>query len=527
MNIFHGKIISLDTQNSIYSYLVEQNGRISHVGDTLPDQYQHNGTMIDLGTKSLIPCFGDGHIHFSNWALIAASFFDVRQARNIPQVLEIINEFVSSNKKRKVILAFGLSRHRLDEQRMINARELDTACPDIPMIMVSYDGHSAVCNTGLMKKFPEEIHRLRGFDIQNGHLLHEAFYKGLDYATSMVPPMDLVKSIIKGYDLLARKGVGMIHPVEGIGFPMDLDIRLVKMIAKARSHMNHFQTRTFFQTMDTNKVVKQKFPRIGGCFATAVDGCFGACDAALHEPYSHDPENKGILAHDEETLMKFVKTANRKGLQIALHAIGDAAVTRAVNAIEAALKDFPREDHRHTIIHACMITPDDLLRIARLDIHITLQPGFLISPLEPVSYLNTILGDRLKASSPLKSILDAGIHLSGGSDAPVIHPDPIEGIYGACNHPYDPEQSVSIMDALKMFTYEVAHTSFDDHQRGSLETGKLADMVILNKDPLSLNPKDLRTLKVETLYLNGREYQPGMNVLQVLQAAFKGRKELV
>jgi predicted amidohydrolase YtcJ len=176
------------------------------------------------------------------------------------------------------------------------------------------------------------------------------------------------------------------------------------------------------------------------------------------------------------------------------------------------------------LIHACLISAEDLEKAAKLDIGITLQPGFLISPLEPVEYLEEILGDRVWGSSPLRSILDAGIHLSGGSDAPVAHPDPIEGIYGACNHPYDPEQSVSIIEALKMFTYEIAWTSFDEGERGSLEKGKIADLVILNQDPLAMDPKNLLSLKVEKLYLSGEEYQPGMGIPSMLWNSFRGRK---
>ncbi|MFQ5486738.1 MAG: amidohydrolase family protein, partial [Desulfobacterales bacterium] len=153
--------------------------------------------------------------------------------------------------------------------------------------------------------------------------------------------------------------------------------------------------------------------------------------------------------------------------------------------------------------------------------------GFLISPIEPVAYLNEILGPRVSGSSPLKTILNAGIRLSGGSDAPVTHPDPIEGIYGACNHPYDPDQSVSIIDALKMFTYNVAWTTFDEKERGSLEKGKIADMVILNQDPLTLDPVDLRSLKVEKLFLAGKEYKSGMNLLGMLWNSFTGRQEKI
>ena len=90
-----------------------------------------------------------------------------------------------------------------------------------------------------------------------------------------------------------------------------------------------------------------------------------------------------------------------------MHVIGDAAVSQGVRALEAALLDFPRDDHRHTLIHACLIQPNDLKKIAKLGIGITLQPGFFVSPLEPVEYLTEILGDRVKGSSPLRSILDA------------------------------------------------------------------------------------------------------------------------
>ena len=527
MHTYHGKIISLDTDNNIYNYLVEDQGRIVYVGDSLPLKYEKDSSTVELGDQVLLPSFGDGHLHFSNWALFAALYFDVREARDIPGIQGIIQKFLKQNDKLKAITAFGVSKHSVTEKRLINRTELDQVCPDIPLLLVCYDGHSAVFNTKMLEKFPDEVKHLPGFQEENGHLFNKAYYAGVDYATSLVSPVDLVKIILKAYDLLAENGISMIHTTEGIGYPNDLDITMVSLIARARTKKNQFQTRLFFQTMDVEKVLKRKLPRIGGCFATALDGCFGACDAALHEPYTNDPDNKGILYQSEEEVFEFTKRANRAGLQIEMHAIGDAAVSRAVNAIEAALADYPRTDHRHTLIHACLIRPDDFKKIADLGIGITLQPGFLVSPLEPAEYLTDILGARVKESSPLQSILDAGIHLSGGSDAPVAHPDPVEGIYGACNHPYDPNQSISIIDALKMYTYEVAWTSFDEKERGSLENGKIADMVILNRDPLSLDPKDLRSLAVEKLFLRGEEYTPGMGLGELLWYSFLGNKKKI
>ncbi|MBC2717798.1 MAG: amidohydrolase [Desulfobacteraceae bacterium] len=529
MQTYHGKIISLDKDNNVYEYLVEDQGRIVYLGDSLPTEYSNvdNSNVVELGNRVLMPSFGDGHLHFSSWALIAVSYFDVREAKNISEIQQIIQKEMSENKKKKAVIAFGVSKHCVKEKRLICRKELDDVCPDIPLIIICYDGHSAVFNSKMMEKFSDSVKSLHGFDADKGHLFYESYLAGTDYAASLVPPLDLINSIIKGFDLLAEKGVGLIHATEGIGFPKDLDITLVSLIARAATKKSRFQTRLFFQTMEVEKVVKRKLPRIGGCFATALDGCFGACDAALHEPYSNDPENKGILYQEEDEIIEFAKKANREGLQIEMHAIRDAAVSRAVKAIEAALLDHPRKDHRHTIIHACLIAEEDMKKIVDLGIGITLQPSFLISPLEPVSYLEEILGPRIKKGSPLKTLLNAGIHVSGGSDAPVTYPDPIEGIYGACNHPYDPDQSVSIVEALKMYTYEVAWTSFDEKDRGSLEKGKIADMVIMNQDPLSMNPEDLRSLKVEKLFLSGKEYQSGMGVMGMLWNGLTGRKEKI
>jgi predicted amidohydrolase YtcJ len=123
-------------------------------------------------------------------------------------------------------------------------------------------------------------------------------------------------------------------------------------------------------------------------------------------------------------------------------------------------------------------------------------------------------------------MIDMGIRVSGGSDAPVTPPDPIEGIYAACNH-FNPEQSVIIPEALRMFTYEVAHAGFDEKERGSLETGKIADMVILNKNPLEMDPHNLRELKIEKILLEGKPYKRGKGIGGMIAGAIKGRNRKI
>jgi predicted amidohydrolase YtcJ len=516
MKIFHGDIVACDRDNRVFEYLVENNGRILYAGNELPAEFARKGDRIELGDRALLPSFGDGHLHFSNWALVATVFFDVREARDIDKLGEMIRDFSQKNKASKVLAGFGLSQHSVAEKRLLTREDLDKYVEDRPVYLIGYDGHSAAINSKMLAMFPDTIKQTHGFDAEKGHVFHEAYYVATDHITNTVPTMKLVKSIINGFDLLAEKGIGMIHPVEGIGFPKDLDVTMVSFIAKARANRNRFNTRLFFQTMDVDKALRRKLPRIGGCFAAALDGCFGRCDAALCEPYSHDPANKGLLFYRDEEVIEFAKRANREGLQIEFHTIGDAAIDQAIKALESALQDRPREDHRHTLIHACLISPENLDRCASLGIGITLQPAILTSPLEPPEYLEDILGHRVKPSSPFRTMLDLGIHVSGGSDAPVTPPDPIAGLYGACNHPYDPRQSLTIPEALRMFTYEVAWMSFDEQERGTLEPGKIADMVVLNKNPLEMKPGNLRDLAVEQLYLSGRPYKPGMGLLDTV-----------
>jgi len=524
MKIYNGSIVTCDPQNRVYQYLVENGGRILHVGDDLPPEFARSTEVMELGDRALLPAFGDAHLHFSNWALVATVFFDPREAEDFEELGQMIREFSRRDERSKILPGFGLSPHSLKERRLITREELDRFVNNRPLYLICYDGHSAVFNSRMLEMFPETVTQNRGFDGEHGRVLHEAYYAATDHVTNTVPPLKLVRSIINGFDLLAENGIGMIHPVEGIGFPKDLDVGMVSFIAKAQVRHNNYNTRLFFQTMDVDKAQRRGLPRVGGCFATALDGCFGRCDAALNEPYSHEAGNRGILFYPDEEVIRFAKRANRAGLQIEFHTIGDAAIDQALKALEAALQDHPREDHRHTLIHACLISPENLEKCVKLGIGITLQPGIPVSPLEPPEYLQEILGDRVRGSSPFRTLVDLGIHVSGGSDAPVIHPDPIDGLYGACNHPYDPTQSLPIPEALRMFTYEVAWTSFDEKERGSLERGKIADTVVLNHNPLEMKPTDLRELEVEQLYLAGRPYRPGMGLAGMVWNALSAGK---
>ena len=244
---------------------------------------------------------------------------------------------------------------------------------------------------------------------------------------------------------------------------------------------------------------------MGGCFEAALDGCFGSKDAALRAPYQNSDE-RGVLYYSDEKVTNFCKAANRAGLQIEMHAIGDAAFDQATRAIAAALEDYPRVNHRHAIIHACLPTAEGIALCKRYNILLPVQTAFINWPQEPDAYLREILGDRARHLNPLRTFVKNGITLSAGSDGPCTDPDPMLWVHNAVNHS-EPEQALTVFEALRMCTYNGYYTSFDERERGSLETGKIADMVILSQNPYTAPKASLKDIKVEQTILSGKPYE--------------------
>ncbi len=515
MKVYEGAIVSCDAAGGVHRYLVEDEGRILFVGDGLPATYA-GSPRTTLGARSLLPAFTDTHIHFMSHALFSAGL-DVRAARSIAEIKETIADFVRGRRD-AVVLGFGASPHCVAEKRLVTRGDIDEACRDRPVYIVKYDGHAAVANSALLALLGAELKTLRGFNADSGLMTQEAFFRVTDFVTGKVSLPATLGNMLTAVDSMAATGIGSIHSVTGVGFPMDLDVSLESLFARGLG--DPLSYRLFFQTMDVAKVQKRKLPRIGGCFATALDGCFGSVDAAMHEDYAEGAglpreASRGVLYYSDERVKAFCVEANRAGLQMEMHAIGDAAFDQAVSSICAALDDLPRNDHRHTIIHACLPTQRGLEACAARGISIALQPAFLDWEQEPLSYLRSIMGERAMRLSPLRTMHDMGIVMAGGSDAPCTVPDPILGIHAACNH-YVPGQSLRVQEALDLYTRNAAYIGFDDKERGSLEAGKTADMVILDRNPLAVKTADLRSLKVEGLILAGKPYRGGQSAADLI-----------
>lgn len=521
MKVYQGNVLSVNSKNEVFRFLVEDKGKILFVGDELPEEYRCC-EIVALGQRALIPTFCDTHQHFASFALFNAGL-NVMAAKSNTEILEMASHFYQRSHA-KTLIAFGASPYSVEERRLVSREELDRVCPDKPFFMVKYDGHACVVNTVLLRQIEDKCKGLRGYHPDSGEMNQEAFFAVSDHITASIPVPELIHDMMLAVNYEASMGIGMVHSVSGVGFPKDLDIHMETWFARGLS--SGFQLRVFPQKFDAEKAVKFKLGRVGGCFQCALDGCFGSTDAALLSPYANDNSNSGVLYYTDEQVTKFCKAANRAGMQIELHAIGDRAFAQAAAALKAALDDYPRDDHRHGIIHACLTTEESRKICADYHIQLPMQVSFDNWRQEPAEYTERILGrERNTALNPVRTMKDLGCTIGFGSDGPCTDPNPIVWLYKAVNHS-NPNERVSIQDALRMSTYNGYWISFDEQERGSLETGKVADMVILSHNPYKLAPEELMKLRVEQTILRGKEFLPetGSFVRPILKGIFSSNK---
>lgn len=239
------------------------------------------------------------------------------------------------------------------------------------------------------------------------------------------------------------------------------------------------------------------------------DGTMGARTAAVLEDYSDDPGNRGILVYEEEELYENVYIAHEAGMQVCLHAIGDRALSTALNAYERVLKELPRP-HRHRIVH-CQVGNIELYKkLAKLGIIINIQP---MSTATDIKIMNSRLGDkREKECHNWRTLTDLGVCISASSDVPVELPDVFYGVHAIVNRKdlddkpeegWIPEQAVTVEEALKMYTINSAYTASEENIKGTLTEGKLADMVIIDQDPFEIDKSEIKNVNVLATIVGG------------------------
>jgi predicted amidohydrolase YtcJ len=237
-----------------------------------------------------------------------------------------------------------------------------------------------------------------------------------------------------------------------------------------------------------------------GSVKLLLDGSLGGRTAALKQPYSDAPNTSGMLLYSKRRLEALVKKAHEANLQLAIHAIGDKAIEMALDALEKVTKKTEKDHYRHRVEHVSVLNLELISRIGRTGALASVQPHFVVSDFWITSRLGKT---RVRWAYAFRSLQEAGVKVTGGSDAPVEPISPMLGVYASVAGRADSRERLSVDEALKLYTMNAAHCSFEENLKGSIEVGKLADLTVLSHDPYHIPPEKLKDVKVDMTIVNG------------------------
>lgn len=522
---FNGTILTMQAEGHTVEAVHVVGGRIAALG-TREEVFRRiapDTERVDLAGRTLLPGFIESHAHVTDWAESEFLQFTCYDIKNITELQDMIRADARTKKPGGWVVGYGYNDSMVEERRHLTRADLDAACADRPVFVMHGSGHLAYVNSraleicGIRADTPipaggrGEIH-LGADGAPSGLLVGQAYNLSL----SVIP-----KPTVEEYREAFRKGIAAAN-AKGVCSIGDGSIGYMG---------NQRQTLRAFRELEKEGALNLRFylvimdygyiPFIEGGLVTGfgserlrlgsvkllLDGSIQGRTASVREPYL-GTEEKGLLHHTPEDLCARVERYHRAGCQIAVHANGDNAIEEAIGAIERAQAAFPRPDARHILVHCQMASEEQLDRMAKLGI----IANFFVSHVHIWGDLHrdVFIGDRALRMDPVAGAKKRGIPFCLHTDLPVTPLDPLLSIYAAATRRtksgkiLGEDQRVSVYDALRAWTVNAAHSMFGENEKGVIREGCLADLVILSRNPLEIDPEKLLDVRVLETVVGGR-----------------------
>ena len=519
--ILNSNIITMDSSNPKAQALAMLHGRLVAVGSNsdISNYVGPETEILELPGKTVLPGFIDAHIHVLNSGIrhVMAADCDLP---SIADIQEALKQQANKTPPGEWVQGFKFDDTKTIEGRFLNRTDLDMVSTQHPIMVAHRAGHIYYLNSKALElaSFNNDtpdpsggrLGRLPGSNVLNG-VIYERAIEPVRFG--LIPPeteeirREGLKLICQ---MLNKVGLTSVHDArvtkdEFLTYQNGKEAGDLTLRVYALLYHPHFESAraTGLKTGLGDDMLK-----LGGIKMIA-DGAIAARTAYMSEPYLGTPCDcdYGILAMDAEETENMVEQIHRAGFQVCIHANGDLAIDMVLKAYEKAQTEYPRVNPRHRIEHCTLVNPDILKRMHDLGVIATPFCTYIYHHGEKMQFFGK---DRLEWMFAQRSFIDYGVISTGATDYPPGPYEPLMGIQACVTRTdsngnlWGGSQKISVEEALKLYTLHGAYASFEEDSKGSLEAGKLADIVVLGDDPLTVDPFSIKDIPVERTILGGK-----------------------
>ncbi|MGC8811446.1 MAG: amidohydrolase [bacterium] len=534
----NGNIITMNNQQPRAQALAIKGEKIFWVGaDEEVKQTIGPQTLVkDLKGMTVIPGFIESHNHTLMFALDLQAI-DLSTVNYIAEILKLVKERADQQAEGTWIRGVGYNQNELDEKRHPTKYDLDKAAPKHLVCLRHTSAHGLAVNSlalakaGIGRGTSDPPGGKIGRDESgepNGLLFESPAMKLIEDIIPKPSPSEMVNALGLANQKFLAEGItsALDASVGSNDIPYQIAAyqeAIERGILKVRHNLAIWSEALVDYTHleESLQAAQGKLFKLGlrtglgneklriGPFKIIVDGAFSTVTAATYEPYGANWHERscGVLVIEPEKLKKLVSQIHDWGWQLSLHGIGDRAIDYCLEAIAAALKKFPREDTRPRLEHATMLTPKSMELIKKLKVIPVMQPAFIWELAD--NWFHQLGPERARKCKPFKTLLKNEIPIAFSSDRPVVNGAPLLGIHAAVNQKtrsgqdYNPEEKISVAEAIQCYTINGAYATGEEKIKGSLEVGKLADLVILEEDITKVPPAALKDISIVATIVGG------------------------
>jgi hypothetical protein len=466
---------------------------------------------VDGGGRTLLPGLIDAHGHVADLGFTALRL-NLTGTHSLAELQQRLRDYAATHPKDSWLIGFGWNQELWPNKRFPTSADLDAVVNDRPVLLERIDGHAVVANSAALKAsgITAATKAPPGGEIHDG-LFVDAARSLIDKAVPRPSPLQVDQALEKAQEILHGFGITAVGSMSTsvadwqafrrAGAAGTLQVRLMSYLLGTES-MTAVPHPTPWLYGDRLRAVGIKL------FA---DGALGSRGAWLKRPYTDKPDTRGLQFHTDAELLALADQAAGAGFQVATHAIGDAANAQIISVYEKLHRKFPG-DRRWRIEHFQIVDPADIPRLVPAGIIASMQPTHQTS--DRLMAEERLGPDRLKGAYAWQSVLRSGARLAFGTDFPVESPNPFPGLSAAISRQdvegeppggWIPSERLTFAQALGAYTRGAAYAGFAEQKIGSLEPGKWADFILIDRDPAKVNPQELARTKVLETWVAGKK----------------------